>query len=217
MTTDWIGRLVLGHDPISPSKVREVYYLVTGRSFDAVPRPQLSGRRPYYRERFDPDVGTRNINAQIEGLSLETSRLDASLDSDAALGYLQWTMEFRNQSSRRQEARTQILLPPGSVVSRVTLWVHGEEREAAFAGRAQVTKAYREVVRARRDPVLVTSCGPDRILAQCFPVEPRGGSMKIRLGITVPLQLIPQRSRAVEIPVLSGTQFQDRRGASRVD
>jgi hypothetical protein len=207
ITTDWISGLILRRDPIPPSKAREVYYLVTGRSFDSAPTPRLTSIRPYHRERFDRDVGTRMISSQIEGLSLETSRLDASIDPDAALGYLQWTMEFRNQSSAQQEARAQIQLPHGSVVSRLTLWVDGEEREAAFAKRAQVTKAYREVVRARRDPVLVTTHGPDRILMQCFPVEPRGGALRIRLGISVPLQLAGKEAAVLRFPCILERNF----------
>jgi hypothetical protein len=50
----------------------------------------------------------------------------------------------------------------------------------------------------RRDPVLVTTCGPDRVLMQCFPVPPDGGTMKVRLGITAPLALTsPEQGRFV--------------------
>jgi hypothetical protein len=52
-----------------------------------------------------------------------------------------------------------------------------------------VKAAYKAVVARRRDPVLVTTCGPDRILVQCFPVPPNGGKMKTRIGITAPLAL----------------------------
>ncbi len=108
--------------------------------------------------------------------------------------------EFRNQHEWSQrEARAQVLLPPGGVVSRVTLWVNGEPREAAFAGRGEVRAAYQQVaVQQRRDPVLVTMSGPDRVLVQCFPIQPNGGTMKIRLGITVPL-LIESTSAAPAI------------------
>jgi hypothetical protein len=49
-----------------------------------------------------------------------------------------------------------------------------------------VREAYQRVVSARRDPLLVTTAGPGRVLVQCFPVPPNG-EMKIRLGITQPL------------------------------
>jgi hypothetical protein len=80
------------------------------------------------------------------------------------LAYLEWTLEFRNDSQRLQEARAQIALPTGGFVSRVTLWVDGEEREAAFAARADVRKAYERVVKKQRDPLLVTTNGPDRLI-----------------------------------------------------
>lgn len=208
--TDPVSTLISMGDPVPPSKAREVYYQVTGRTFNSVPPPRLisGGGLFRYSGRFDTDQGTRSIGSQVAGLSLESSRLDGSLDSDAALGYLQWTMEFRNHSQRQQEARAQILLPPGAVVSRLTLWIDGEEREAAFAARAQVTKAYQEVVRKRRDPVLVTTNGPDRILVQCFPVEPRGGAMKIRLGISVPMQLITSEIGQLRLPCILERNFE---------
>jgi len=116
--------------------------------------------------------------------------LDAVAEPDAATTYCEWTLEFKNVSSVQREARAQILLPPGGVVSRLTLWVNGEEREAAFGGRSDVRAAYKQVaVAQRRDPVLVTTCGPDRVLMQCFPVPADGGTMKVRVGITAPLVL----------------------------
>jgi hypothetical protein len=132
----------------------------------------------------------------LKGLSLAESRLDGTLNGKALVNYLEWTLVFKNAAPMAQEARAQIVLPPGGVVSRLTLWVNGEEREAAFAGRAQVREAYQQVaVRQRRDPVLVTTQGPDRILMQCFPV-PEGGEMKVRMGITAPsLPLEPSSGR----------------------
>src|SRR4029078_11001566 len=62
-------------------------------------------------------------------------------------------------------------------------------------GRAAARKAYEAVVRVQRDPLLVTSTGPDRVLVQCSPV-PAGGMMKIRLGVTAPLPVeAPERAR----------------------
>jgi len=209
LMTDPVSALVSVGDPLLPAKAREVYYQVTGQTFNSVPVPRFATRfgLARYRGPFDPVSSARSIGPQVPGLSLESSRLDGSLDSDAALGYLQWTLEFRNESDRQQEARAQILLPQGAVVSRLTLWIDGEEREAAFAARGQVSKAYQEVVRKRRDPVLVTTNGPDRILMQCFPVEPRGGTMKIRMGITLPMHVMTRETAQVRLPSVLERNF----------
>ena len=189
--------VLLGAGRVSPPAARELYYRVTGDPFNSVPPPRLSG---FDGDRidglwdFDPEQGGAAVGGVLRGLSLAASRLDGSIDPDAALGYLEWTLEFRNDGMVPREARTVIALPPGGVVTRATLWIAGEEREAAFGGRGAVRAAYEAVVRARRDPLLVTTAGPDRVLVQCFPV-PAGGTMKVRIGVTMPL-LVETASRA---------------------
>ena len=169
---------------------QQAYYRVTGTPYTAVPPPQIKGFRGQSLlddDWFDPSLGGDQVAARVKGLSLSQSRLDGRIDSASGISYLEWTLEFRNASKTQREARALIELPPGAVVSRVTLWINDEPCEAAFGGRAQTKQAYQQVaVRQRRDPVLVTTAGPDRILVQCFPV-PVDGTMKTRIGITAPL------------------------------
>ena len=187
---------VNGGKRMDPSKARLIYFQVTGQdALQRKPRGQrggfLFGRGRGMTEdlEWDTQQGEAVVGGILRGLTLQSSRLDGSLDGAAGTGYLEWTMVFRNDDEILQrEARATVALPPGAVVSRLTLWINGEEREAAFGPRGRVKEAYQKVVRARRDPVLVTTCGPDRLLVQCFPVERRGGEMKLRLGLTVPLQ-----------------------------
>ena len=169
---------------------QKAYYRTTGTPYDAVPPPRLKGLRGQAlldADWFDPALGGDQVAARIKGLALAQSRLDGRIDAASGIAYLEWTMEFRNDTRTQREARALIELPPGAVVSRVTLWIDGDEREAAFGGRSQVRQAYQQVaVRQRRDPVLVTTAGPDRVLLQCFPV-PVGGTMKTRIGLSAPL------------------------------
>ena len=185
---------VLSGDRISADAARLLYFRVTGHAFNTVPAPVRRTARGAATElnewTWDEDLGGDQVGGRIKGLTLHSSRLDALVENDAALGYCEWIMEFKNDSVTEREARAQIMLPPGAVVSRLTLWVNGEEREAAFAGRSQVRKAYQQVaIQQRRDPVLVNTCGPDRILMQCFPVPRNGGIMKLRIGMSVPVTL----------------------------
>lgn len=179
---------------VSAADARNIYYRVTGRAFNSVPPPKIftaRGKWNVLEDEFtwDSDQGGDAVAGRVKGLSLVSSRQDGLIDADAALAYTEWILEFKNVSPLQREARAQILLPPGGVVSRLTLWINGEEQEAAFGGRGQVREAYQKVVSQRRDPVLVTTCGPDRVLMQCFPVPPNGGSMKVRIGVTAPLFL----------------------------
>lgn len=168
--------------PVNVGRAQEVVYRVTGKTYD----PLRGGRLnvlDFSDFSHELDETGELWGQSLPHLSLAASRIDGSFDPDAALGYMEWTMVFKNTATFQQEARARLALPPGGVVSRLTLWVNGEEREAAFAERGKVQAAYDSVVRTRRDPALVTTQGGDVINVQCFPVQPNG-EMKIRLGVT---------------------------------
>lgn len=215
--SDLIGWMVAGEDRVTSGQAREMFFRVTGKPFNAVPAPNVRTGRGAWAElnewTWDADQGGEQVGGRLKGLFLHSSRLDTTINADAAWSYTEWTMEFRNDSRQQREGRAQILLPPRGVVSRLTLWVNGEEREAAFAGRAQVREAYQKVaIQQRRDPVLVTTSGPDRVMMQCFPIPPDGGLMKIRIGITAPLKLESAAEGLVRMPMLLERNFTIRKG-----
>lgn len=191
--TDLISSAFSLKNPVTPEEAQKIYYRVHGETFDRTIPPPRVGATVVSRDTVDFDLiqgGTEVGGAKLHGLSLASSKLDGTVDADGAVGYMEWTLVFQNNSAVQREARAEVQLPPGGVVSRLTLWVNGEEREAAFAGRDHVRAAYQSVaIRQRRDPVLVTTAGHDRVLVQCFPVPPNNGQMKIRFGITFPLVL----------------------------
>lgn len=175
--------------------MRDIFFRVTGKPFDSIEPPRMirsggldRGRGGDFREmEVDRHVGSDQVALRLKDLDLAESRFDGHVDARSRTGYGEWTMVFHNASSRPQEARCQVLLPRGGCVSRLTLWVNGEPREAAFNSVQKVKAAYKQVaVVQRQDPVLVTMAAPDTVLVQCFPV-PANGEMKIRFGITAPL------------------------------
>ena len=124
--------------PIPYDKTREIYYRVTGRPIEAEPAPRIGawmpGRRHQDDARWDVNQGADQVGVVAwRGLSLHSSRFDGSVDARAAVAYVEWTFELKNDAPVPREARAEVALPPGGVVSRVTLWIDGEEHEAAFA------------------------------------------------------------------------------------
>jgi hypothetical protein len=179
---------------VATGPYRELYFRLTGRPFNSEPPPRSRQARvrSEWRESWredsvvDSEIGGEAVATRIRGLSLFGSHMSVQVER-GAVGYIEWTMEFKNASLMDREARAQIVLPHGGVASRLTLWIEGEEREAAFGKRLQVRKAYQEVaVVQRRDPALLTTMGPGRLLLQCFPVL-AGGTMKVKVGVTAPL------------------------------
>lgn len=209
--TDLIGSAFSIRSPVTTEEAQKIYYRVFGETFDKAIPPQRVGDSLASRGTIDFDEnqgGTEVGGGKLKGLSLASSKLDGTVDADGAVGYMEWTLVFRNDSDVQREARAEVQLPPGGVVSRLTLWVNGEEREAAFAGRSHVRQAYEQVVvRQRRDPVLVTTAGRDLILVQCFPVPPNKGEMKIRFGITFPLVMDDLTHAKLVMPHFVFTNF----------
>jgi hypothetical protein len=196
--------------PVPVDKARMLYFRATGIPFNQVrPTDEVARklRRSRWDDTFDWDRSGEAVGGCIRGLSLRSSRFDGSVQPDGVVAYGEWTLVFSNTSPWDQEARMQVALPPGGVVSRLTLWVNDEEREAAFAGRAEVREAYDRIVRQKRDPVLVTTAGPDRVLVQCFPVPRDGGTMKIRVGITAPVDLDGPAAGVLRLPCFTEHNF----------
>jgi hypothetical protein len=193
---------------VEEEQARKVYFQLYGRAYNTVPK---TGPRMFTawdaRADWDPERGGEKVGAPVPQLSMVSSRIDATVEPNAALGYLEWIVEFNNAGFANAEARCEIELPPGATVSRLTLWINGEEREAAFAGKAHVREAYQNVVVVqRRDPVLVTTSGRDRIMMQCFPVQPQQ-RMKMRLGLTVPLLLDADKNGILRWPYILERNF----------
>lgn len=184
---------------ITSEEARNIYYQVTGVAFDERPLPESIRSRG----RFGGGMAG-NISRELH---LVDSRMEASVDADAAITYLEWTLAFKNKGYRSHEAVTQIALPPGAVVSRLTLWIDGEEREAAFGERGRVSKAYDKVVRSQRDPALVTTAGKDRVQLRLFPVLPGEKEMRVRIGMTVPMSMKRPEQALLSLPALRGQNF----------
>jgi len=212
--TSWSRNSALGFivgQPLAAEEARAVFFRVTGKPFNSLPAPQQNYARGGWDLlddlEWDSERGGETVAGRVKGLSLSQSRMDGLFDPDAAWSYVEWIMEFKNSAQGPREARAQIALPPGGCVSRLTLWVNGEEREAAFAGSSQVREAYQTVAIARRrDPVLVTSCGLDRVMMQCFPV-PAHGTMKVRVGITSPAALASSSQALSSLPAFLERNF----------
>lgn len=193
-TTDMLGDILSIRNPVSVKEARGIYYRVTGETFDMSAPPRRVAGRFIPSDEFDyeDDQGGTRIGGKLKGLSLSSSKLEGTIDSDGGVGYLLWILTFQNSSESAKEVRAEIQLPPGGVVTRVTLWNGNREVEATFGNRYKIGEEAQH--RYKREPVMVTTAGRDRILVQGYPIQPYGSKMKLRLGITVPL-LLESRSQ----------------------
>lgn len=197
-------------NPVTVTEARKVFFRVMGASYATMEKPEFSHPPFGFLERsaeFEEESRSQEVGERrLDDLFLVESRIDGSIDADGGVSYTEWAMEFENRGYQMAEARANIVLPPNGVVSRLTLWIDGEGREAAFATRQKAKEAYQRVVSRKKDPVLVTTAGKDQVLVRCFPVPVRG-TMKIRIGITAPLILPDPEQGVLRLPYFSKRNF----------
>lgn len=159
----------------------------------------------------DEARGRQIVGEEIEGLTLMSTTLRGSIDAGVAVAYFEWELIFRNNSETEQEARAEIILPFGGVVSRASLWVNGVEREAAITTKGRAQTGYQNIVHLNRDPLLVSEVSPGVVFLQCFPVPPVWQSpqniMRVKIGITAPVQLTSFNDGSLSLPVIRGQNF----------
>ncbi len=222
--TDILGSLYEHQDPVSVDNARKVYYAVTGVPFNSVPIPNSFRSTIQHAglvddparlnegatDEFDldPDIAGEMVAGVARGLAAKESIISGKLDGQAALASLDWTFSFDNVSTVPREARAKILLPPGAVVTRATLWLNSLEKETKIMGKSLARATYVESVRNHKmDPLLVSMDGKDTVLVQCYPVM-KGVTTKIRLHIVSPMELSDSGKQAtLTLPTFAERNF----------
>ncbi len=213
--------LGLFSEGVEEEEARQLLFLGTGETYrdamdDSGGEPIVRTRRDTFfeQERSRPVfTGSPIVGPLEDKLTLTHSRFDGALDSTSGTANIQWTMEFfNNRKWTELEARTLIQLPPGGVVNEATLWVNRKARNAVFAATGKVRRAYREIaVRQRKDPLLVTWKGKDKVFLQCSPILSKS-SMKIRISVTCPFINTDKGTYCLSLPHFAGRNFSFAKG-----
>ncbi|MBM9502620.1 XrtN system VIT domain-containing protein [Leptospira sp. 201903071] len=97
-------------------------------------------------------------------------------------------LKFGSMFATPEEAIYTITVPPGSICTKLSLWVNGEERPARLTFKSTARNAYETIVGTeRRDPSYVEWLDGNRLRLRVFPVNPEDYRM-VRIGIVSPLQ-----------------------------
>ncbi|EMY78293.1 hypothetical protein LEP1GSC060_0757 [Leptospira weilii serovar Ranarum str. ICFT] len=137
------------------------------------------------------------------GNSLITTDIDShvQIHPELRVSYTETTLSIYNENSSShsligvgrwtsspEEAIYTITVPPGSICTKLSLWIDGEERPARLTFRSTARNAYEQIVgRERRDPSYVEWLDGNRLRLRVFPVTPENYRM-VRIGIVSPLK-----------------------------
>jgi hypothetical protein len=204
LLSDWLSE----DDPVKADQVRDIYYRVTGEPFNASPPPRRINARTTRQDdfEFEKNADGTTTGGILKGLSLARSEIAGKVDADGGVGHLEWALTFENSSYSGKEARAEIQLPPGAVVSGLTQWTGSIENETQFTGRSDFTSE-REPRDRWQPRVVVTTAGRDRVLVQSYPVPAFGKGIELRLSITVPLVLETKDQARLILPHFNSRNF----------
>ncbi len=222
--TDILGSLYESGHPLSIESARSIFYKVTGKPFNSVPIPSAAratiqhagliddpnGFNAGVKDEFDldSDIAGENVSGVARGLTVTQSAVIGTVEPNAAVANLDWTATFSNSSPYDREARAKLLLPADGVVTKATVTVNGVERYATILVRSLARTIYKQSVIDHKDPLLVSTCGVNQVLIQCFPVQPNS-DMKVRLEIAAPLVLsADKKTGSLMLPAFEERNFQ---------
>jgi len=93
---------------------------------------------------------------------------------------------FINPNNQRLEGTYIFPLNEGAVLSRMAMWIDGQEVEGEVLPRDEANKIYTDIVRRMKDPAILEYMGTRMFRMRIFPIEPRSEKrVKIRYTETV--------------------------------
>jgi XrtN system VIT domain protein len=129
-----------------------------------------------------------------DNLRLGTVETAIELHTPQRLAYTEQVLTIENTQVNKsawstEEAILTFRLPEGGVVSTLSLWVDGVEREGLLTTQEKAAEAYKTVVGVeRRDPSVIHWQEGNAVSVRVFPCTPME-ARKVKIGFTTPLEV----------------------------
>jgi hypothetical protein len=181
---------------ISPQRERRLYFELTGKPYGNSFTDSVYSMSDEYLQR-------NVVGDAVKELSLVRSAITGDVNNRSLTCTTDWTMVLKNDGFVNREARAEIALPPGAVVSDLTLWSNGQPYRAGFG---ELHGSYGWTGSSVNQPAVVTDLGRGRVLLQCSSV-PAQGEQKVRLAITTRLKPESQTQATLVLPQVVAANF----------
>jgi hypothetical protein len=193
---------------VSPTASRQLYFNMTGKPYQSITDLSVDdgGGDAFSSNNYDQFLAGQVIGEMLPGLSLKRSQIRGAVNSRTLTSNLEWTFVLKNKSNTDCEARAEIALPPGAVVSKLTLWEDGKPTDALVAANSSASMAYTSTVLRKQDPALIRYLGKGRVLLQCYPIV-HGKEMKVSVTMVAPLKLDSASQASLALPRLVASNY----------
>ena len=188
--------------PVKQSSEHDLYFALTGKpySYRDFKNTDLSS--------MPDDYLSRNVVGElVKGLELSRSTLTGTIHPRTLTATMQWTLVLKNDTTQPQEARGELALPPGAVITGLTKWSNGEPDEARFLASGKAEGAVSTWSNAGHDSTgMVTDLGHGRLLLHCYPIAAEEQT-KVRVSFVVPLKPEGLDNATVPLPEFVASNF----------
>jgi XrtN system VIT domain protein len=160
------------------------------------PLPELSetDRANILHAIFDAKNDAEQRLWRGDNLRLGTVETAIEIHTPQRLAYTEQVLTIENTQVNKnswssEEAIMTFRLPEGGVVSTLSLWVNGVEREGLLTTQEKAAEAYKTVVGIeRRDPSVIHWQEGNAVSIRVFPCTPLE-ARKVKIGFTTPLEV----------------------------
>lgn len=172
--------------------LRQLFFQVTGEPFRDDNSENFSSMPDDYLSRHV-------VGQKIKGLSLHRSKMLGHINPKTISSTIYWNFVFKNKNYEAKEARVELGLPEGAVISGMTIWKDGDAQGTMYrpTGVNQAASRWTEVNHTA--PGAVVDLGRGRALLHCYPV-PAQGQMRAAVAITVPAKLHTIQEASLPLP-----------------
>ncbi len=120
----------------------------------------------------------------VPPLAIRSQRVDIRVED--AVAQVKVAQEFVNHTSRELEATYVFPLPREAAITDFALMINGERVRGEVLDAAEARRIYEEIVRRRKDPLLIEYMGQRLFRARVFPIPPRG-SQRVEIEYAHPV------------------------------
>jgi len=193
---------------INPDASKQLYFNMTASPYESIADidTDTGAGDPVFSHSYDKFLANQVIGDVLSGLSLKRSQLRGAINSSSLTSNLEWTFVLKNKSNNYCEARAEIALPPGAVVSKLTLWQDGKPKDALITSSNAASTAYSTALSENQNPASIRYLSKGRVLLQCYPVTP-SKEIKVSVTMVAPLKLDSESQASLALPRLVAGNF----------
>ncbi len=179
--------------------LRQLHFATTGKTFGEEQSQNFANMTDEY-------LKSHVVGEPVKGLSLQKSGIYGQVNPTTVSSTIYWTFVFSNKNYEAQEARAEIGLPEGAVISGMTIWQDGHPLKTEFKPTGDTNNSSWSNI-GHDAPAIITDLGRGRMLLHCYPV-PAQGYLRMAVAVTVPLKLHTISEATLALPRFIETNFE---------